>query len=235
MSTPSTSLAERTSRSGSWPVSRTAGLGPPRPKRPAPCEIGEHTFGIAPHGWGKYRFCLDHHMARIGFSTSRHLPTVRIQPRSEFLHAVGPGAAVATLREMLEPELGQLRLWVNRVDLFADWQGWSLSARRRPPLRLPGRGPSHLRGRRHTDRVRVRVAARPRPCWLVSTTRRPRWRPRTPAGGTRSGASATCTACPCTGSSSSSVARDWSSSTSTRRTRSSAPPATCGPTPPGSG
>ena len=75
-------------------------------KRPAPCEIGERTFGIAPHGWGKYRFCLDHNMARIGFSTSRHLPTVRIQPRSEFLHAVGPGAAVATLREMLEPELG---------------------------------------------------------------------------------------------------------------------------------
>ena len=96
-------------------------------KRPAPCEIGEHTFGIAPHGWGKYRFCLDHHMARIGFSTSRHLPTVRVQPRSEFLHAVGPEAAVATLREVLESELGQLRLWVNRVDLFADWQGWTLS------------------------------------------------------------------------------------------------------------
>jgi len=66
-------------------------------------------------------------MARIGFSTSRHLPTVRVQPRSEFLHAVGPGAAVATLREVLEPELGQLRLWVNRVDLFADWQGWTLT------------------------------------------------------------------------------------------------------------
>ena len=66
-------------------------------------------------------------MARIGFSTSRHLPTVRVQPRSEFLHAVGPAAAVATLREVLEPELGQLRLWVNRVDLFADWQGWTLT------------------------------------------------------------------------------------------------------------
>ena len=23
-------------------------------------------------------------------------------------------------------ELGRLRFWVNRVDLFADWQGWSL-------------------------------------------------------------------------------------------------------------
>jgi len=74
-------------------------------KRPAPCELGELVFGIAPHGWGKYRFCLDHEMARIGFSTSRHLPTVRVQPRSEFLHAVGPASAVAALHEVLNPEL----------------------------------------------------------------------------------------------------------------------------------
>ena len=96
-------------------------------KRPAPCEIGELVFGIAPHGWGKYRFCLDHEMARIGFSTSRHLPTVRVQPRSEFLHAVGPEVAVATLHEVLSPELRELRFWVTRVDLFADWQGWNLT------------------------------------------------------------------------------------------------------------
>lgn len=96
-------------------------------RRPAPCELGEFVFDIAPYGWGKYRFCLDHHMARIGFSTSRHLPTVRIQPRSEFLHAVGPAATVETLRNVLAPELGQLRFWVNRVDLFADWQGWHLT------------------------------------------------------------------------------------------------------------
>ena len=66
-------------------------------------------------------------MARVGFSTSRHLPTVRVQPRSEFLHALGPEAAVATLHDVLSPELRQLRLWVNRVDLFADWQGWDLT------------------------------------------------------------------------------------------------------------
>ena len=95
-------------------------------KRPAPCEVGELLFGISSHGWGKYRFCLDHEMARIGFSTSHHLPTVRVQPRSEFLHAVGPEAAVAALHEVLAAELGHLRFWVNRVDLFADWQGWSL-------------------------------------------------------------------------------------------------------------
>ena len=96
-------------------------------RRPAPCEIGQLVFGIAPHGWGKYRFCLDHEMARIGFSISRHLPTVRIQPRSEFLHAIGPEEAVAALHEVLDPELRHLRLWVNRVDLFADWQDWDLT------------------------------------------------------------------------------------------------------------
>jgi hypothetical protein len=96
-------------------------------KRPAPFELGELVFGIAPHGWGKYRFCLEHAMARIGLSTSRHLPTVRVQPRSEFLHAVGPEAVVSRLQELLNPELRQLRFWVNRVDLFADWQGWNLT------------------------------------------------------------------------------------------------------------
>lgn len=96
-------------------------------RRPAPFELGEHVFGITPHGWGKYRFCLEHAMARIGLSTSRHLPTVRVQPRSEFLHAVGPEAAVTSLHEILSPELRQLRFWVNRVDVFADWQGWNLT------------------------------------------------------------------------------------------------------------
>jgi hypothetical protein len=47
-------------------------------KRRAPCEIGNAVFGISPFGWCEYRFCLDHQMARIGFSTNRYLPTVRI-------------------------------------------------------------------------------------------------------------------------------------------------------------
>jgi hypothetical protein len=52
---------------------------------------------------------------------------VRIQPRAEFLHAIGPEAVVASLQETLGPQLGQLRFGVSRVDLFSDWQGWSLT------------------------------------------------------------------------------------------------------------
>ncbi len=52
-----------------------------RASRPVPFELGDLVLGLAPHGWGKYRFCLDHETGRIGFSASRRLPPVRIQPR----------------------------------------------------------------------------------------------------------------------------------------------------------
>lgn len=95
-------------------------------RRSAPQQVGELWFGVAPHGWGKYRYCLDHPMARLGFSESRHLPSVRIQPRAEFLHAAGPEGVLAALHELLEPEVGPLRFSVSRLDLFVDVQGWSL-------------------------------------------------------------------------------------------------------------
>lgn len=95
-------------------------------RRAVPCQVGELWFGIAPHGWGKYRHCLDHPMARLGFSESRHLPSVRIQPRAEFLQSAGPEGAVAALHELLEPELGPLQFSVSRLDLFVDVQGWIL-------------------------------------------------------------------------------------------------------------
>jgi hypothetical protein len=96
-------------------------------RRAAPCQLGELWFGMAPYGWGKYRYCLDHPMARLGFTESRHLPTVRVQPRAEFLHAVGPAGVLDALRELLEPELGELRFSVSRLDLFVDVQGWPLA------------------------------------------------------------------------------------------------------------
>ncbi|MGO9335105.1 MAG: hypothetical protein ACLQCU_13845 [Acidimicrobiales bacterium] len=96
-------------------------------RRPVPCEIGGTYFGMAGHGWGKYRFCLDHPMARLGFSTSRHLPAVRVQPRAEYLHAEGPESVVAAMRALLKHDLGDVFFSVSRVDLFADWQGWNLT------------------------------------------------------------------------------------------------------------
>ena len=196
--TPSTSGPRRTAPAVPGSSRGLPEPGRPTEARPAPCEIGEHTFGIAPHGWGKYRFCLDHDLARIGFSTSRHLPTVRIQPRIRVppcgwaRGGRGDVARNARARAGAAP-LGQPGRSLRRLA--------GLDALRRcPPLRLPGRGPSYLRSRRDLDRLRVRVPQDQDPAG--SSLQRPRRQPRTPAGGTRSGASATCTACPCTDSNS---------------------------------
>ncbi|HVC15304.1 MAG TPA: hypothetical protein VND62_10650 [Acidimicrobiales bacterium] len=93
-----------------------------------PCEIGEEIFAMAPHAWGRYRYCLEHRMARIGLTTSDHLPTVRVQPRAEALHSLGPKGTVEALTTVLSPALGQLSWSVSRVDLFSDFQGFEVSA-----------------------------------------------------------------------------------------------------------
>ena len=90
---------------------------------PVPFELGPLTFGLAPHGWGKYRFCLDHESGRIGFTSSTRLPAVRIQPRAEFLHALGPAGTVRHFDELLRPLMDRLVLHVARIDLFCDVEG----------------------------------------------------------------------------------------------------------------
>jgi hypothetical protein len=93
-----------------------------------PFELGELVFGLAPHGWGKYRFCLDHETGRIGFTASRRLPTVRVQPRAEFLHAVGPEETVRHFDQLLRPFVEGMVLSVARLDLFLDMEGMALCA-----------------------------------------------------------------------------------------------------------
>jgi hypothetical protein len=93
---------------------------------PVPFDIGPLTFGLAPHGWGKYRFCLDHKCGRIGFTSSIKLPSVRIQPRAEFLQAHGPAGTIRHFEELLRPVVGALGLSVARIDLFCDLEGMVL-------------------------------------------------------------------------------------------------------------
>ena len=99
-----------------------------RASRPVRFELGDLVLGLAPHGWGKYRFCLDHETGRIGFTASRRLPTVRIQPRAEFLHAAGPEGTVRHFAEILRPFVDGLVLSVARLDLFLDMEGLELCA-----------------------------------------------------------------------------------------------------------
>src|SRR5580658_6095583 len=91
-----------------------------------PFELGPLTFGLAPHGWGEYRFCLDHESGRIGFTSSTKLPQVRIQPRAEFLHSLGPAATVRHFEELLRPVVAGLGFSVARLDLFCDLEVMTL-------------------------------------------------------------------------------------------------------------
>lgn len=85
-------------------------------------------FDIYPHGWGRYHYLLAGEMGSIGITTSKHLPAVRVQPRSALLHAIGPQQTVDRFRVLLGGLVDGLSFSVNRVDLYADFQGWELDA-----------------------------------------------------------------------------------------------------------
>jgi hypothetical protein len=96
-----------------------------------PFQFGALEMLMAPHAFGKHRYCLTHPYGRIGITPSLNLPAFRIQPRAEFLHGVGPRAAVQGFRDLIEEECGFVKLQVSRIDLFADFQGWDLTGDQR--------------------------------------------------------------------------------------------------------
>jgi hypothetical protein len=89
-------------------------------------DFGSEEFYVAPHGFQRYRFCLDHPFGRVGISTGSHLPTFRVQPRTEFIQGSGPQGVVNWYRRLLEEECGPVLLSVSRLDLCADFQRWAL-------------------------------------------------------------------------------------------------------------
>jgi hypothetical protein len=97
-----------------------------------PFDLGGELFGMAPHAFGRYRFCLEHPDGRIGISPSHQLPALRVQPRGSFLHTVGSAAAVARFQRVLEAECDEVFFHVSRIDLYADFEGWGIGVEDRP-------------------------------------------------------------------------------------------------------
>src|ERR1700727_131034 len=56
-------------------------------------EVGRVPLRLEPYAWGKYRYSLTHPYGRIGFTGSKRLPPILIQPRAEFLHGAGAAGA----------------------------------------------------------------------------------------------------------------------------------------------
>jgi len=94
--------------------------------RDEPLWLGHTEFGVADRGFGLYRYTLNHENGQVGVTRSDRLPAFRIQPRAQFLHGLGALNGAEWFRDQLEPACGAVDLTVSRVDLFADWQGWSL-------------------------------------------------------------------------------------------------------------
>ena len=57
---------------------------------PVDFDLGGYPVKVQPSAWGRYRYCVTHELARLGFSPSNHLPVVRIQPTAVALHAARP-------------------------------------------------------------------------------------------------------------------------------------------------
>lgn len=94
---------------------------------PARLMVAGEEFGVEPGPFGKYRYRLVHRTGLVGVTGSERLPALRVQPRSEFLHAVGP-AEVLRFFDGVGDWLagGQVHWGLSRLDLFCDVQGWSL-------------------------------------------------------------------------------------------------------------
>jgi hypothetical protein len=93
------------------------------------CEWRGVEFGIAPGGLNMHRYRLVSTAGIIGVTASEHLPSLMIQARAEFLHAVGPSTALRFFEGFGEFLASGRVVWkLSRLDLFCDVQGWDFSS-----------------------------------------------------------------------------------------------------------
>ena len=98
---------------------------------PLDVHLAGYPFRVLGSGWGKYRYCAVHEVARVGFTPSDALPCVRVQPTSLGLHALGPDVLVLWVRNLLDALGIDATLQVARLDLHADFHGLDIAAEER--------------------------------------------------------------------------------------------------------
>jgi hypothetical protein len=87
-------------------------------------DIGDHRFMVLPRGRGRFAFVLEDNWFSIQLSNASAgvLPLASVQVRSEYLTAVGPHEAVATITKLIGG-MGEVAgpPKISRIDLFADF------------------------------------------------------------------------------------------------------------------
>ena len=95
---------------------------------PIHIKFGGEQVRIHPRAMGRYKFWLSHPCGEIGISPKDKIPTIRIQPKAEFLHGSSPLGAIQWFQGVIEREVGPIVMTASRLDVFADFQGWELCA-----------------------------------------------------------------------------------------------------------
>lgn len=82
---------------------------------------------MRPFGWGFYRYWAHTSDFDVFVGRSAHTPPAYVRIASQFLHAVGPEAAVDSTTEFVGSSLfrPEAPAGVSRVDLYADFEGWA--------------------------------------------------------------------------------------------------------------
>lgn len=99
--------------------------------RPLDADLGGYPVRVTGSGWGKYRYCVVHELARFGFTPSQALPAIRVQPTSLALHALGPTTTAVWVDNVLDAAGLDVNWQVARLDLHADFHHLDLTAAER--------------------------------------------------------------------------------------------------------
>jgi hypothetical protein len=87
-------------------------------------DIGDHRLTVLPRGRGRFAFVLEDNWFSIQLSNASAgvLPLALVQIRSEYLTAVGPEEAIATITQLVAG-MGQVSgpPKISRIDLFTDF------------------------------------------------------------------------------------------------------------------
>jgi hypothetical protein len=94
--------------------------------QPVEFPVTAQAFLVKPHGLRGYAYWLTSPDFELILGKSEKFPPVLVQLHSAYMHSVGIDRALDLMEALLKYEIfiGDYRLNVSRIDVYADFQGW---------------------------------------------------------------------------------------------------------------
>jgi hypothetical protein len=85
------------------------------------------AFLLKPHGVRGYTYWLSSPDFELMLGTSEKFPAVLVQMHSAYMHSMGVDGSLRLVEQLLGHDVfaGPYELMVSRIDLYADFQGWT--------------------------------------------------------------------------------------------------------------